>query len=317
MTLKKFFIFLLLLGNVASSIAQTVTCKVLYSASANQSLYDVQVMDSNSLEAAGKNGTFIIIEKLNDSFVVNESIMLDETVYHILPTNNYDLMLCNKSSIQAFAEHQIYSNTIDCKRNQAIYCGAYQNDSCFIGSLHTKIAAGSKVIPHGRIFITNQQAKVLHTKKYWASAIWDIYKNHQHVESLKYNLFGTRILQWNGKHWQKKKHYPYLLHKAFATDSTIIYCGSKNFRRQFGVVLINNKVYKIPQTDVVWDVAMVGNTIIACGSKGKLLYKNNSTDEFKTLDTKTNFNMYDIVKVDSYTAIVVGQNGVVVEVRVN
>jgi hypothetical protein len=316
MLLKYFFYFCIFNFFSHFVLAQKISFTVLQSAGSMPSLYDAQVVKKNVVKAFGKNGSAVVISKTDTGFSMQNACSAMPSVYKCIYTENYQMVLCDSARLLSINSHLLFAEKLKNWNHHLFYCGEFLQQQYFIGSMKTGIASAKKMVPFGRLLIADENGKVKNVKKYWASAIWDVYKKNKKIEALKYNIFGTRILQYNGKRWGKKKHYSYLLHKTFVQNDSVYYCGANNFKRKCGIIICPQKTYKIKNATMIWDIAIVGSTIVACANDGKIFYKNKDEKSFNILETKVAVHLYDVAVVSDTEAIIVGQSGVVVKVDI-
>jgi hypothetical protein len=301
-----------------SVFAQTINYTIVHAAFGANSLYDVVMDTNNHVQAFGENGCRFQLQKSNHTWQIVDSASSHYTVYEMMQTQENIVALCDSATAVALNGNTTLHQKINTNTpNHLLYCGIAHQQKYYVGSMRTAIASAKKVIPYGKIYTLNQDWKCIDQKNYWASAIWDFYVWQNKVHVLKYTPFGTRILANEGGKWKKKKFYRYMLYRGIVQDSTIIYCGSKNFRRPYGIIMINKQVHQIPQTNMIWDVAMMGKTIVGVGSKGTFFYKTITMQHFKMIDIGMPQNLYDVQVINDKELIAVGQNGLVVLLRID
>jgi hypothetical protein len=298
--------------------AQTINHTILHAPFGANSLYDVVMDSNNNIQAFGENGCHFQLKKSDDAWQIIDSASSRYTVYETMQTQQKLIALCDSTSVVALNENATLNEKINTNTpNHLLYCGIAHQQKYYVGSMRTAIASAKKVIPFGRIYTLNLDWKCIDQQKYCASAIWDFYIWQNKVHALKYTPLGTRLLANESGRWKKKKFYRYMLYRGIVQDSTIIYCGSKNFRRPYGIVLINELVHQIPQTNMIWDVAIMGKTIVAVGSKGTFFYKTSTMQHFKMIDLSMPQNLYDVQVINEKELIAVGQNGLIVLLKID
>ncbi len=310
----RYYCFLFCILNLwLKSKAQVITITELNHKATSNSLYSIAKLNSDTCIAVGKNGIGFYIINQNNNWQIEQIKNLPPiTMLDVVGTGNKTFLATDsgyffsKKNAEQFTSHKINSN-----KKLSSYCVTATNKQIIVGGMHTKIANGKKALPKGFLTVVDSNAKVFFTKKYWGSAIWDVFYNKANKAfALKYNLFGTCLLTLQTNKWKKTKHYKALLHKALLLqDSTFAFCGSNQFTRKYGVIFIQNKKFKLPQTDVVWSITQLENTIIATGSNGAIFYKNEFENVFSTIYLPEKIRTYDLVAIDKNIAIAVGQLG--------
>jgi hypothetical protein len=296
--------FLLIIVNVFNcATAQNIIYKTIHTGITN-SLYDAEIIGKDSLLAIGKNGQILILANEN----IYTEIKGIHNLYKILIGNNI-IQLASDSGFFYFLKGTTHSSA--CSKN-SIYTGLWFQDNMYYASVNKKIASGHKAIPNGTltsVFLKN-------TTHYKGSVIWDLQNIHDTLTALKYNIFGTRIMQFVNNKWRKKNHYNALLHSLCNIENNIYYAGTNSFKRKHAVIFTPHKKYIFKNEGVIWDVQILGNYVIASGCKGLFYYKKMNETDFKKLQLPTQNNLYDITILNNNTMYIAGQNGVLFQLKI-
>jgi hypothetical protein len=289
-------IAVLLCGCAASVNAQHIKAQHLASSSLYQSLYDVRLINDTTCYAVGEFGARVLIHINAQIHVQQYTDSPATTIVELLNTTSAVEPLVEKDSSRI--QYAVY------EFKGVVYSAYFKRD----------IIVPKKVIPRCKLYM--QQQGKLNSRSYLGSCIWQFYEQDQELYCLKYNLLGTKLLCVSNRR-KPSVHYKFLLHKSYVDKGTTLFCGAVNYKLRDGIVLQNNITYKLAQKGMVWDIARVGNTVIAAGSNGQIHYKGLTDTQFATLQTESLYHFYDIVVLNEHSCIMVGQHGEVYRVDVD
>jgi hypothetical protein len=300
-----FFTCILLVALRIQVFAQWHT-KVLHQGSNKQSLYDAVQVDATTVQLVGEQGMQLQLDLLTQVCRLNYTDSLSR--YKILNYNKgilacsqYQLLLSNTSDTLHYAP----------KSNKVVYAAAAIGDTICIVGHNINNANGKRAIPHGFASII-VKGKVVATRNFWGSAIWDVVVQHNTFVIIKYNLNGTHLLQWQGNKWQKLARYKMLAHKARVVDGQILLSGTTSYKRKQACVVINKQLIKLPHLDVAWDIAKVHNKYVATGSNGKFYFCQLNDFSFTMMQLPVTKNLYDILPINNTQALISGQDGSII-----
>jgi hypothetical protein len=260
-----------------------------------QSLYDIRLINDSTCYAVGELGARALVHLKGTITVTQWQDSNASTIVELLNTTNAEAPL------------------VESEATTVQYCNFQHNDTIYSAHFNKHILAPKRVIPRGKLCISSKTGN--DTRRFFGSCIWQFFEKENRIYFLKYNLLGTKIICANDKKTPFKR-LPFLLHKSYTTSQQNVFCGAKNFKLKDGIIIQNTQWYKLPDKGMVWDVAIVGNTIIAAGSRGCIHYKKLVDDAFTTLQTPSQFHFYDIAVVSDSRCVLVGQSGEVYSVDV-
>jgi hypothetical protein len=282
------FVFVLTI----KSAAQKLVITKLGSTSLYESLYDVVQLSDSICYAVGEFGSRAKIS-LNTNACIYSTDSNKKTIVELI----------NGWGINA-EPFKVENDSTRIQYANYFYKGE-QYSACF----NAKIILPKAVIPKTKIYKHDKFSQKL-LRKMYGSVVWQFYKQRGDLFAIKYNLFGTKVFSVNNKA-QKSKRSKYLLHKSFATDSRLVLCGANNFALRHGIITDGNKTYKFKHQGMIWDVALLGDAIIAAGSRGKLYVKYKTLEKFEIIETGEPFHFYDLCICSPNVALAVGQGGIV------
>jgi hypothetical protein len=272
--------------------AQQARLTLIDTSNLYQSLYDVRLLNDSICYAVGELGARAII-----NFNTN-------TISYQHDTNKADI-------VELVQKHDsfVVPPSFEAKPNRSQYTSYYYNGTMYSAYFDKRILAPQAVVPKTRLYTTKD--KQVRSRKFWASTIWQFFEHEQALYCLKYNIFGTRFLQLSeGRFTLAQKHSRYLLHKASINASEQAFCGATNFKLKTGVLIYNNKTYKLPSSGMLWDCVILPSAIVCAGSNGKVYIFHKHNEQWQILDAKVPHHFYDVVAVSDKKVVLVGRAGV-------
>lgn len=304
--------------------AQTPSISVITRGSPpkDSSYYDIKKVGHNQYWAIGKYGIFTALNGSGKTCPVkypNKGITLFKmakfhaghiiisadkgSVYHYFPSKNK----WKYQKIKGFENYCFYN-----------IC-AIDSNTAFITGGKSKIAKSQMAIPNGFILRTTDGGKTWQTVfRSLLQMVWTVryHPGSEKLYALTYSPMVSHLLISGnyGGHWDKQ-HFSGLYHGLFLEDDSRIMVGGKDGRiNKNGRIMLNKTKIKYPRLGFFWSFSKNQYHTIIPGSKGNILYRNNS-GKWKPANTPANWNLYEVAFIDDHSAFVVGSQRTILRIR--